>query len=162
MPMKLRQLLYVLAIADSGLNMTAAANRVFTSQPGISKQLKLLETELGVLLFVRKGRSIAGITAAGLEVIQRARSIMREVENIRAVGLESRPDRQPDEPAPLRPASGGARLQSVPPASPRHSANRHSRCSAPPAAGHEGYARIEDARTKCRTRARLRGTAGNS
>ena len=162
MPMKLRQLLYVLAIADSGLNMTAAANRVFTSQPGISKQLKLLETELGVPLFVRKGRSIAGITPAGLEVIHRARIIMREVESIRAVGLDSHPDRRPDRPAPLRPASRRVRPDSVPPASPRHSANRHSHCSVPPAAGREGYARIEDARTKNRTRARLRGTAGNS
>ena len=158
--MKLRQLLYVLAIADSGLNMTVAANRVFTSQPGISKQLKLLETELGVQLFVRKGRSIAGITPAGLEVIHRARLIMREVENIRAVGLDCRPDRQRD--APARPASGRTRLASVPPASPRHSANRRSHCSVPPAAGREEYARIEDPRTGHRTRARLRGTGGSS
>lgn len=160
--MKLRQLLYVLAIADCGLNMTAAANRVFTSQPGISKQLKLLETELGTQLFLRKGRSIAAITPAGLEVIHRARIIMREVESIRAVGLDCCPDRRNGEPAPLRPASGRLRLESVPPASPRHNANRHSHCSAPPAAGHEGYARIEDARTKSRTRARLRGRAGSS
>lgn len=160
--MKLRQLLYVLAIADSGLNMTAAANRVFTSQSGVSKQLKLLETELGVRLFVRKGRSIKGITPAGLLVIHRARLIMREVENIRAATLECRPDGQSDQPVALRPASGRARLESVRPASPRHSVNRHSDCSVPPAAGREEYARNEDARTRNRTRARLRGTAGSS
>lgn len=160
--MKLRQLMYVLAIADSGLSMTAAASRVFTSQPGISKQLKLLETELGVQLFVRKGRSIAGITPAGLEVIHRARMIMREVDNIRAAVQDHCPEQQPDGKVPLRPASGQARLESVPPAAQRRSANPHSHCSMPPDAGRAGYARIADARTKGHTRARLRGTAGNS
>lgn len=101
--MNLRQLTYVLAIADSGLSITAAANRVFTGQPGISKQLKMLEMELGVQLFVRKGKSLAGITPAGLGVIDSARMIMREVESIRAVGRDHRPDRRPDETAPLRP-----------------------------------------------------------
>lgn len=81
--MTLQQLKYLVAIADSGLNITAAAERLFTSQPGISKQLKLLEGELGVQLFTRKGKSLAAITPAGRDVIGRARRIMREVENIR-------------------------------------------------------------------------------
>jgi len=81
--MTLQQLRYLLAIADSGLNITAAAERLYTSQPGISKQLKLLEQELGVQLFTRKGKSLAAITPAGSDVIARARKIMREVENIR-------------------------------------------------------------------------------
>ena len=46
--MKLQQLKYLLAIADNGLNITAAAERLYTSQPGVSKQLKLLEEELGL------------------------------------------------------------------------------------------------------------------
>jgi len=79
----LQQLKYLVAIADSGLNITAAAERLYTSQPGISKQLKLLEQELGVQLFTRKGKSLAAITPAGRDVIGRARRIMREVENIR-------------------------------------------------------------------------------
>ena len=81
--MTLQQLKYLVAIADSGLNITAAAERLYTSQPGISKQLKLLEGELGVQLFTRKGKSLAAITPAGRDVIGRARRIMREVENIR-------------------------------------------------------------------------------
>ncbi|MCC5793103.1 MAG: HTH-type transcriptional regulator CysB [Chromatiales bacterium] len=81
--MTLQQLKYLVAIADSGLNITAAAERLYTSQPGISKQLKLLEQELGVQLFTRKGKSLSAITPAGRDVIGRARRIMREVENIR-------------------------------------------------------------------------------
>ena len=83
--MKLQQLKYFLAIVDNGLNITAAAERLFTSQPGVSKQLKLLEEELGVALFTRKGKSLAEITPAGEEVVERARAIMREVENIRTL-----------------------------------------------------------------------------
>ncbi|MGI9308689.1 MAG: LysR family transcriptional regulator, partial [Gammaproteobacteria bacterium] len=70
--MTLQQLRYLLGIADSGLNITAAAERLFTSQPGISKQLKQLEQELGIQLFTRKGKSLASITPAGHEVIARA------------------------------------------------------------------------------------------
>ncbi|MCB1842248.1 MAG: HTH-type transcriptional regulator CysB [Halioglobus sp.] len=81
--MTLQQLKYLVAIADSGLNITAAADRLYTSQPGISKQLKLLEQELGVQLFTRRGKSLTAITPAGKDVIGRARRIMREVENIR-------------------------------------------------------------------------------
>ncbi|HEX7062761.1 MAG TPA: LysR family transcriptional regulator [Woeseiaceae bacterium] len=83
--MKLQQLRYVLAIADSGLNISAAASRIYTSQPGISKQLKLLEEELGVELFVRNGRSLRAITPAGLEIIGHARVIMQEVERLSAL-----------------------------------------------------------------------------
>ena len=81
--MKLQQLKYLLAIVDNGLNITAAADRLYTSQPGVSKQLKLLEEELGLQLFTRKGKSLEGTTAAGHQVIERARLIMQEVENIR-------------------------------------------------------------------------------
>jgi LysR family cys regulon transcriptional activator len=83
--MKLQQLKYLLAIADNGLNITAAAEKLFTSQPGVSKQLKLLEEELGLQLFVRKGKSLGGVTAAGEQVIERARFIMEEAENIRSL-----------------------------------------------------------------------------
>ncbi|NCF23031.1 MAG: HTH-type transcriptional regulator CysB [Gammaproteobacteria bacterium] len=86
--MKLQQLKYLLAIADNGLNITAAAERLYTSQPGVSKQLKLLEEELGLQLFTRKGKSLGGITAAGEQVIERARLIMQEVENIRSLASD--------------------------------------------------------------------------
>ena len=83
--MKLQQLKYLLAIVDNGLNITAAAEKLFTSQPGVSKQLKLLEEELGLQLFVRKGKSLGGVTPAGEQVIERARYIMEEAENIRSL-----------------------------------------------------------------------------
>jgi LysR family transcriptional regulator, cys regulon transcriptional activator len=83
--MKLQQLKYFLAIVDNGLNITAAADRLYTSQPGVSKQLKLLEEELGLKLFIRKGKSLDGLTTAGHQLIDRARLIMQEVENIRRV-----------------------------------------------------------------------------
>jgi len=86
--MTLQQLRYLLGIADSGLNITAAAERLYTSQPGISKQLKLLEQELGIQLFTRKGKSLAAITPAGHEVIARARRILREVDNIRSLASD--------------------------------------------------------------------------
>jgi len=86
--MKLQQLKYLLAIVDNGLNITAAAERMYTSQPGVSKQLKLLEEELGVQLFTRKGKSLGGITPAGNQVIDRARIIMREVDNIRSLASD--------------------------------------------------------------------------
>jgi LysR family transcriptional regulator, cys regulon transcriptional activator len=86
--MKLQQLKYLLAIVDNGLNITAAAEKLFTSQPGVSKQLKLLEEELGMQLFTRKGKSLGGVTSAGHQVIDRARLIMQEVDNIRSLASD--------------------------------------------------------------------------
>ncbi|NNC78506.1 MAG: HTH-type transcriptional regulator CysB [Woeseiaceae bacterium] len=86
--MKLQQLKYLLAIVDNGLNITAAADRLYTSQPGVSKQLKLLEEELGLQLFTRKGKSLGNITPAGRQVIDRARIIMQEVDNIRSLASD--------------------------------------------------------------------------
>ncbi|MEM9058050.1 MAG: HTH-type transcriptional regulator CysB [Pseudomonadota bacterium] len=86
--MTLQQLKYLLGIVDSGLNITAAAERLYTSQPGISRQLKLLEQELGLKLFARKGKTLASITPAGREVIERARRILQEVDNIRSLADE--------------------------------------------------------------------------
>jgi len=86
--MKLQQLKYLLAIADNGLNITAAAERLYTSQPGVSKQLKLLEEELGIQIFTRKGKSLGEITLAGQKIIDRARIIMQEVDNIRALAAD--------------------------------------------------------------------------
>ena len=56
--MKLQQLRYLLAIARNNLNISAAAESLYTSQPGISKQIRLLEDELGVELFHRNGKHL--------------------------------------------------------------------------------------------------------
>ena len=70
--MKLQQLRYLVAIVENDLNITAASEKLFTSQPGVSKQLKLLEDELGLRLFNRKGKSLQNITPAGEEVVVRS------------------------------------------------------------------------------------------
>lgn len=88
--MTLTQLRYLVAIADSGLNITLAAERVHATQPGLSKQLKQLEDELGFQLFVRKGRSLDSVAPAGARVIEHARRILDEAANIRSYAANAR------------------------------------------------------------------------
>ncbi|WP_330970277.1 LysR family transcriptional regulator, partial [Lysobacter sp. A3-1-A15] len=88
--MTLTQLRYLVAIADSGLNITVAAERVHATQPGLSKQLKQLEDELGFQLFVRKGRSLEAIAPTGQRVLAHARRILEEAANIRAYAANER------------------------------------------------------------------------
>jgi len=90
--MTLTQLRYLVAISDSGLNITQAAEQVHATQPGLSKQLKQLEDELGFQLFSRKGKSLQAITPAGQQVIDRARIILAEARNIRALAANLRGD----------------------------------------------------------------------
>ena len=88
--MTLAQLRYLITIADSGLNITLAAERVHATQPGLSKQLRQLEDELGFQLFVRKGKSLDAVTHAGEQVIERARMILAEAANIRSIAANLR------------------------------------------------------------------------
>ncbi|MFT4180070.1 MAG: LysR family transcriptional regulator [Thermomonas sp.] len=88
--MTLTQLRYLVAIADSGFNITQAAERVHATQPGLSKQLKQLEDELGFQLFLRKGRSLEGVAPAGVKVIEHARRILSEAANIRSYAANER------------------------------------------------------------------------
>src|SRR5438105_3829871 len=88
--MKLHQLRYLAAVAQSGLNITAAAHKLHTSQPGVSKQIKLLEDELGFQVFVREGRNLTRITPAGQQVIERALKILQEAQSIRDLSTELR------------------------------------------------------------------------
>ena len=90
--MTLTQLRYFAAIADSGLNITLAAERVHATQPGLSKQLKQLEDELGFLLFARKGRSLESITPAGSQVLAHTRRLLAEAANIRSYAANERRD----------------------------------------------------------------------
>ena len=87
---KFQQLRYLVAVHENGLNITAAARQLHTSQPGVSRQLKLLEEELGFQLFEREGRALTRTTAAGEEIISRASSILREMQNIRRTSAELR------------------------------------------------------------------------
>lgn len=86
--MKLQQLRYICEIARAGLKVSDAAANLFTSQPGISKQVRLLEDELGVQIFRRSGKHFAEITPAGHEIIRRAEQILLEAKNIKDVAQE--------------------------------------------------------------------------
>lgn len=90
--MTLTQLRYLVAIVDAGLNITLAAERVHATQSGISKQLKQLEDQLGTLLFIRRGRSLESLTPDGRAIVERARRILTEAENIRAHAANQRGD----------------------------------------------------------------------
>ena len=86
--MNLQQLRYLCAIVDNGLNVSDAAETLFTSQPGVSKQVRQLEDELGVQVFVRAGKRLASVTPAGEAVVAAARRALKEIENLRRVGAE--------------------------------------------------------------------------
>ena len=85
--MKLQQLRYIWEVAHHGLNVSATAQSLYTSQPGISKQIRLLEDELGVEVF-RSGKHLTRITPAGERIIQIAGEILRKCENIKQVAQE--------------------------------------------------------------------------
>ena len=86
--MNLQQLRYLCAIVDNNLNVSDAADSLFTSQPGVSKQVRQLEEELGVRVFVRAGKRLASITPAGEAVVSAARRALKEIENLKRVGAE--------------------------------------------------------------------------
>lgn len=86
--MKLQQLRYIVEIQRQGLNVSEAAESLYTSQPGISKQVKLLEDELGVAIFERSGKRFTGITEPGKVVLAIAERILREAENLKRASDE--------------------------------------------------------------------------
>src|SRR5260221_5523958 len=84
----LQQLRYVHEVARHGLNISAAAAALHTSQPGVSKQIRAFEAELGVGIFVRSGRRLVAVTDAGQEVLSHVDRILANIANLRAVGEE--------------------------------------------------------------------------
>ncbi|MFN4340797.1 MAG: CysB family HTH-type transcriptional regulator [Azonexus sp.] len=86
--MKLQQLRYIVEIQRQGLNVSEAAETLFTSQPGISKQVKLLEDELGIAIFERSGKRFTGVTEPGKVVLGIAERILREAENLKRASAE--------------------------------------------------------------------------
>lgn len=86
--MKLRQLYYIHEVAKRGLSVTAAAETLFTSQPGVSKQIRLLEDELGVDIFLRNGKHLAEVTPAGKRILEYTARLLAEVENIKHIADE--------------------------------------------------------------------------
>ncbi len=86
--MKLQQLRYIWEVAHHELNVSATAQSLYTSQPGISKQIRLLEDELGVEIFSRSGKHLTRITPAGEAILRTAGEILRKVESIKQVAQE--------------------------------------------------------------------------
>lgn len=86
--MKLQQLRCIVAMVRNNLNVSETAASLYTSQPGVSKQIKQLEDELGVSLFERSGRQIVSITAAGKDIIPAAEKILAGTEDIRNLGRQ--------------------------------------------------------------------------
>ena len=86
--MKLQQLRYIWEVAHHDLNVSATAQSLYTSQPGISKQIRLLEDELGVEVFARSGKHLTRVTPAGERIITTAGEILRKVESIKQIAQE--------------------------------------------------------------------------
>ncbi len=88
--MNLQQLRYLHEIVKHGLKISDAADALYTSQPGVSKQIKLLEDELGIEIFVRNGKRITAITAPGKAILEIAQRILHDTDNLKHVSEEFR------------------------------------------------------------------------
>ena len=81
--MNLQQLRYLNEIVHQGLKISDAADALYTSQPGVSKQIRLLEEELGIEIFVRNGKRLVAITEPGKAVLAIAQRMLHEAENLK-------------------------------------------------------------------------------
>src|SRR5215217_914879 len=86
--MKLQQLRCLTEVVKRGLNVSEAAAALHTSQPGVSKQIRALEDELGSAIFVRQGKRFVAVSDAGREIVATIDRILAEVANLKAVGEE--------------------------------------------------------------------------
>ena len=86
--MKLQQLRCLTEVARRGLNVSEAAEALHTSQPGVSKQIRALEDELGVEVFVRHGKRLVAITEPGKAGVAIAERMLAEAQNMRRAGEE--------------------------------------------------------------------------
>ena len=92
--MKLHQLRYIWEVAKQDLNVSQAAAQLYSSQPGISKQIRLLEEELGLQIFTRRGKHLVEITPAGREILETSGEILQQVEKIQLVAQEHSDERK--------------------------------------------------------------------
>ena len=86
--MKLQQLKYVWEVAKNDLNVSTTAQALFTSQPGVSKQIRLLEDELGIEIFVRSGKHLSEITEVGQHIIKMAGEVLAKTSTIKEIAQE--------------------------------------------------------------------------
>ncbi|HWD35406.1 MAG TPA: LysR family transcriptional regulator, partial [Casimicrobiaceae bacterium] len=87
--MKLQQLRYFVEVVRNDLNVTEAARALYTSQPGVSHHIRLLEDELGFAVFVRRGKRLSALTRAGQEVLTIAERMIADSENLRRLAGET-------------------------------------------------------------------------
>lgn len=88
--MNMQQLRYLHEVSKQGLKISSAADALFTSQPGISKQIKLLEEELGIEIFVRNGKRLSAVTEPGKAILEIVGRILHDTDNLRQVSEEFR------------------------------------------------------------------------
>jgi len=86
--MNFQQLRSVREAARCGFNLTEAAQVLHTSQPGVSRQIRELEDELGIALFVRAGKRLTGLTEPGRHVLPIVERVLMESRNLRLAGEE--------------------------------------------------------------------------
>lgn len=86
--MNFQQLRYVRETVRRGMSLTEAANALYTSQPGVSKQIKEFEQELGIQIFERRGKRFVGLTEPGKAVLEIIERVLDEAENLKRVGSE--------------------------------------------------------------------------
>ena len=86
--MKLQQLRCIFQIVQSDFNISKASEALNTSQPGVSKQIKLFENEIGILIFQRNGKRLIGLTEPGEAVLNSIEAILQESNNIKVISEE--------------------------------------------------------------------------
>ena len=84
--MNFQQLRAVREAVRQGFNLTTAAEALHTSQPGVSRQIRELEDELGIEIFVRAGKRLTGLTAPGTAVLPTIERLLLEADNLRRAG----------------------------------------------------------------------------
>ena len=86
--MNFQQLRSIREAARRNYNLTEVANVLFTSQPGVSRQIRELEDELGVEIFERNGKRLTGLTEPGKGILQIIERLLLEAENLRQASRE--------------------------------------------------------------------------
>lgn len=86
--MKLQQLRFLDAVVRNNLNVSSAAEELFTSQPGVSHQIKLLEDELDIQIFERSGKKLTSISPAGHAILEHVGNLLSNAKNIKQTARE--------------------------------------------------------------------------
>ena len=86
--MKLQQLRCIHEVVKNGFSISKAAEALHTSQPGVSKQIQLLEDEIGLHIFLRHGKRLVGLSEPGQHVYNRINEVIREIKSIKQVSDE--------------------------------------------------------------------------